>query len=67
MQAGTKTKPCGCVAGARTGCRAGSTGRDREQTRRGRVTPPELVRSHLRIGQAVLDGLPCDRQPVVAP
>jgi oxalate decarboxylase len=32
-----------------------------------KFTPPELVRSHLSIDQSVLDGLPGEPRPVVAP
>lgn len=31
-----------------------------------RLTPPELVRSHLNIEQALLDGLPPEKSPVIA-
>lgn len=30
-----------------------------------KLTPPELVRSHLNIGQPLLDGLPVEQRPVV--
>jgi len=30
-----------------------------------KLTPPELVRSHLNIAQGVLDGLPVEQHPVV--
>jgi len=30
-----------------------------------KLTPPELVRSHLLVGQAVLDGLPREKRPVI--
>lgn len=30
-----------------------------------KLTPPELVRSHLNIGQSLLDGLPVEQHPVV--
>jgi len=32
-----------------------------------KLTPPELVRSHLNIGQSVLDGLSKDKHPVLPP
>lgn len=32
-----------------------------------KLTPPELVRSHLNIGQSLLDGLSKDKHPVLPP